>query len=78
MSDIFQPQGLIAYWRPASGLRHGLEPDELPRSGQERDTLCGLSITVGSPTERDWLDPTCETCWNEARSRRDAASGGAR
>ncbi|MDA3647769.1 hypothetical protein OU416_27175 [Saccharopolyspora indica] len=78
MSDLFQPQGLIAYWRPAEGLRHGLEPDAPPQAGQERNTLCERSITIGSPNELDWLAPTCETCWAEACSRRDAAARRAR
>ncbi|GAA4620256.1 zinc finger protein [Saccharopolyspora hordei] len=78
MSDIFRPQELIAYWRPAEGFRHGLEPDRPPHPGQARNTLCGLTITVGAPTELDWLAPTCSDCWDEARSRRDAADGGAR
>ncbi|MER5394863.1 hypothetical protein [Saccharopolyspora sp. NPDC002686] len=27
---------------------------------------------VRLPTELDWLSPTCATCWDEARARRDA------
>lgn len=76
---MFQQRQVIAYWRPFGGFRHGLYPDAPPHPGQQRETLCGLNLTVGNPTEVEWLSPTCESCWDEARSRRDAAArkGGA-
>ncbi|WP_165968117.1 zinc finger protein [Saccharopolyspora elongata] len=72
MFELFQRRGLVAYWRPFDGIRHGLYPDQPPQPGQCRETLCGMTLTVGTPTEVEWLAPTCESCWNEARSRRDA------
>jgi hypothetical protein len=68
-----EPQRPVAYWRPFEGSRHGLEPDELPLPGQERPTLCGRTISIGRATEVEWLAPTCETCWTEAKARRDAS-----
>lgn len=67
-----EPQRPVAYWRPVDGVRHGLEPDEQPFPGQERSTLCGLTVSVVRVTEVDWLAPTCERCWGEATARRDA------
>ncbi|MCI2419040.1 hypothetical protein MOQ72_16470 [Saccharopolyspora sp. K220] len=74
MFGFLQQQVVVAYWRPFDGVRHGLHPDQPPYPGQERETLCGLTMTVGIPTEVEWLAPTCEPCWDDARFRRDAAS----
>ncbi|MGI8308910.1 zinc finger protein [Saccharopolyspora hattusasensis] len=74
MHDMFQSAGLVAYWRPVDGVRHGLSPVELPYPGQERETLCGTTVTVVKTTAIDWLSPTCAACWDEARARRDAAA----
>ncbi|RKT83949.1 zinc-finger [Saccharopolyspora antimicrobica] len=73
MHDMFQSAGLVAYWRPVDGVRHGLLPTEPPYPGQERETLCGTTVSIVKPTDLDWLAPTCGPCWDEARSRRDAA-----
>ncbi|MEU6264329.1 zinc finger protein [Saccharopolyspora shandongensis] len=70
---FLDPQRPVAYWRPFEGSRHGLEPDEPPVPGQERSTLCGRTIGIVRPTEVEWLAPTCESCWSEAKARRDAA-----
>ena len=64
--------GVVAYWRPYGGERHALEPAEVPREGQRRATLCGETITVVEASEVAWLSPTCDFCWAEAVSRRDA------
>ena len=61
--------GLVAYWRPAGGERHALEPTEVPREGQERVALCGETITVVEASDVAWLSPTCDFCWAEATSR---------
>ena len=61
--------GLVAYWRPAGGERHALEPTQAPREGQERVTLCGETITVVEASDVAWLSPTCDFCWAEATSR---------
>ncbi len=64
--------GLVAYWRPYGGERHALEPTHSPRVGEERLTLCGETISVADASEVVWLSPTCDFCWAEAVSRRDA------
>lgn len=63
--------GPVVYWRPFEGLRHALSPAELPRAGQVRDTLCGVSATLTDPSEVDWLAPTCDHCMVHAKARRD-------
>ncbi|GAA2338828.1 hypothetical protein GCM10009854_13960 [Saccharopolyspora halophila] len=73
MFEYFGARQVVAYWRPCGGFRHALPPDEPPRPGRERETLCGLSVEIGCPTEIDWLSPTCEPCWTAAIDRRDAA-----
>ena len=69
----FGGNGPVAYWNPVDGTRHGLFPDVRPHPGQQRETLCGLSVTLGDPTPVEWLSPTCDDCWTEAKARRDAA-----
>lgn len=64
--------GPVAYWRPFEGVRHALEPTEPPQVGQQRQALCGDSITVTAASDVAWLAPTCDFCWAEATSRRDA------
>ncbi|WP_372495396.1 hypothetical protein [Saccharopolyspora soli] len=49
-----------------------MAPTGPPIPGQERETFCGLTISVVIATEVQWLAPTCETCWAEAKARRDA------
>lgn len=68
--------GPVVYWRPDGGRRHALWPPELPRAGQTRETVCGLTVTLAEPSELDWIDPTCEPCWAKARELRDARAGG--
>ncbi|WP_372495380.1 zinc finger protein [Saccharopolyspora soli] len=68
--------GPVVYWRPHGGQRHALWPMELPRAGQERETVCGDTITLIEPSEVDWLDPTCEFCMTRARELRDARERG--
>jgi hypothetical protein len=76
MIEWFQRQRVIAYWRPFDGVRHGLYPDDAPYPGQQRETLCGMTLTVGIPSEVEWLAPTCEPCWDNARARRDSVEPG--
>ncbi|MFC7341405.1 zinc finger protein [Saccharopolyspora griseoalba] len=74
MSELFDDQQLVAYWRPHGGLRHALHPTEPPRAGQERAALCGRAVEVGHPTAVDWLSPTCDACWRIATAARDRQS----
>lgn len=55
-------QGPVAWWQPVAGWRHALPPDQRPRPGQERETLCGEQVTLIDPSDVDWLLPTCATC----------------
>lgn len=62
----------VAYWRPYDGLRHGMSADEIPKPGQQRQTLCGERIDIIDASEIDWLAPTCEQCWQVAVTLRNA------
>ncbi|MDR7301869.1 zinc finger protein [Haloactinomyces albus] len=64
-------QGPVVWWQPVLGERHALSPEERPRPGQTRDTVCGLSVTLQAPSDVDWLLPTCDECWAQAVARRD-------
>ena len=66
--------GPVAYWHPFEGVRHGLPATRRPVPGQERETLCGVTISVAERTEVEWLAPTCTACWVLAVGLRDAAA----
>ncbi|MCA1187844.1 MULTISPECIES: zinc finger protein [unclassified Saccharopolyspora] len=60
--------GLVVYWRPMRGERHGFSPDRPPRAGELRSALCGTSAELVEPSDVDWLDPTCAECGRQARN----------
>ncbi|MFC7342562.1 zinc finger protein [Saccharopolyspora griseoalba] len=66
-----EPERPVVHWRPLGGLRHGVAATELPRTGQERRTLCGELLNIVDASELDWLAPTCESCWTAALAPRD-------
>lgn len=68
----FQDQGPVVYSRPFAGQRHALDPLLRPREGQVRESLCGVTATIGDPGKIEWLAPTCPECWSRALERRDA------
>ncbi len=70
----FQSEGPVAYWHPFQGVRHGMAATRLPAVGQERETLCGTTISVEERSEVEWLAPTCTKCWIEAIALRDEAA----
>ncbi len=73
-------RGPVVWWQPVAGWRHALSPDQRPRPGQERQTVCGEQVTLIEPSDVDWLLPTCDTCMaaavelGEQRRRADAQS----
>ncbi|MDR7301208.1 zinc finger protein [Haloactinomyces albus] len=74
----FQWEGPVVWWRPVDGYRHALPPEERPAAGQQRETVCGESVTLTEPAAVDWLMPTCDACMAEACARRDARAERAR
>ncbi len=62
-------QGPVVWWNPVDGLRHAFSPERRLHPGQERDTQCGLPVTLIEPDAVDWLMPTCETCMARACAR---------
>lgn len=59
-------KGPVVWWQPVAGWRHALPPDRRPHPGEERETVCGESVTLIDPSDVDWLLPTCDTCMARA------------
>lgn len=55
-------------WQPIHGGRHVISQDLLP--GDDGRTFCGMDLRV--PRQRsskmEWLWPTCQDCYESARS----------
>jgi len=56
-------------WQPAHGGRHVISQDLLP--GDEGHTFCGLDLQVPRQrnTKTEWLWPTCQQCYDTAKTR---------
>lgn len=72
MSGGLQWEGPVVWWNPVAGQRHAFGPDRRPHPGEERDTLCGATVTLTDPSDVDWLMPTCDICMSAAVARSDA------
>ncbi|MGH2351431.1 MAG: zinc finger protein [Chloroflexota bacterium] len=55
-------------WFPLAGERHAIDLGDRHVARREvMRCLCGASYPRGAVGDMEWLWPTCQRCWDEAR-----------